>query len=66
MKLFFGFFLIIIGVPVLAQQKRIRLGTMRFWIQSLALLSGLRIRHCQELWCGSQTRLGSVIAVALA
>ena len=30
------------------------------------LASGLRIRHCCELWCRSQTRLGSHIAVALA
>ena len=34
------------GVPVLAQRKRIRLGTMRLRIQPLALLSGLRIWHC--------------------
>ena len=26
-------------------------------VQSLALLSGLRIWHCHELWCRSQTRL---------
>ena len=26
-------------------------------VQSLALLSGLRIRHCCELWCRSQMRL---------
>ena len=32
----------------------------------VASLSGLRIRHCRELWCGSQTRPGSGIAVALA
>ena len=31
----------------------------------LALLSGLGIRHCRELWCRSQTRLGSHGAVAL-
>ena len=28
-----------------------RLGTMKLLVQSLALLSGLRIRHCRELWC---------------
>ena len=28
-------------------------------VRSLALLSGLRIWHCRELWCGSQTRLRS-------
>ena len=32
----------------------------------LALLSGLRIQRCRELWCRSQMRLGSPIAVALA
>ena len=26
-------------------------GTMRLWVWSLALLSGLRIQHCCELWC---------------
>ena len=50
----------------MAQQKRIQLGTMRFWVLSLALLSGLRIRHCRELWGRLQMRLGSRIAVALA
>ena len=33
---------------------------------SLVLLIELRIRICRELWCRSQTRLGSGIAVALA
>ena len=28
-------------------------------VRSLASLSGLRIQHCRELWCRSQTRLGS-------
>ena len=28
--------------------------------------SGLRIRHCCELWCRSQTWLGSWVAVAVA
>ena len=39
---------------------------MRTWIRSLASLSGLRIWRCRELWCGSQTRLGSHVAVAVA
>ena len=39
---------------------------MRLWVQSLALLSGFRIRRCRELWCGLQTRLRSLVAVALA
>ena len=53
------------GVPVMAWWKQIQLGTMRLQVQSLALLSGLRIRRCRELWCRSQIQLGSRIAVAL-
>ena len=30
---------------------------MRTQVQSLALLSGLRIQHCHEMWCRSQTKL---------
>ena len=37
---------------------------MRMRVQSLAQLSELRIRPCHELWCRSQTRLRSDIAVA--
>ena len=39
-------------VPIVAQRKRIQLGTMRLQVRSLASLRGLRIRHCPELWCG--------------
>ena len=39
---------------------------MRLWVQSLALLSGLRVQHCCVLWCGLQMWLGSDVAVALA
>ena len=53
------------GVPVVAQQKRIQLGTLRLWVRSLALLSGLRILHWRELWGRSQTGLGSGVAVAV-
>ena len=53
------------GIPVVAQWKRIQLGTMRLQVRSLALLSGLRIQRCPELWCRSQTRLGSDVAVAV-
>ena len=42
------------GVPVVAQQKRIWLVSMRMWVQSLATLSGSGIRGCRELWCRSQ------------
>ena len=38
---------------------------MRLQVQSLALLRGLRIQHCRELWCRSQTRLGPGVAVAV-
>ena len=49
----------------MAQGKRIRLGTMRLWVPSLATLSGLRIQHCRELWYKSQMWLGSGVAVAV-
>ena len=39
---------------------------MRTQVQSLALLRGLRIQHCYELWCRSQMQLRSDIAVAVA
>ena len=50
-------------VAIVAQWKRIRTVSMRMWVRSLALLSGLGIWRCCELWCSSQTRLGSCIAV---
>ena len=53
------------GVPVVAQQKQIRLGTIRWQVRFLASLSGLRIRHCRELWCGSHMWLRSGVAVAV-
>ena len=53
------------GVPVVVQQKLIRLGTMRLRVQYLASPSELRIQHCRELWCKSQMWLGSGVAVAL-
>ena len=39
---------------------------MRTRVRSLASLSGLRIRRCQDLWCRSQMWLGSDVAVAAA
>ena len=45
----------------MAQQKQIQLGTMRLRVSSLASLSGLRIRHCCELWC--RCRRGSDLAL---
>ena len=40
-----------LGKTVMAQWKRIWLGTVRSRIRSLASLSGLRIWHCYEPWC---------------
>ena len=54
-----------VGVSIMVQWKRIRLGAMRLRVRSLALLSGLRIRRCHELWCRSHTQLRSGVAVAL-
>ena len=55
-----------IGVPVVAQLKRIWLASMRSQVQSLAVLSGgLRIWRCRELWCSLQMWLGSCVAVAV-
>ena len=39
--------------------------SVRMQVQSLALLSGLRIQCYPELWCRSQMQLGSGIAVAV-
>ena len=49
----------------MAQQKGILLVTMRMWVQSLASLSRSRIQRCGELWCRSQMRLRSCVAVAV-
>ena len=40
--------------------------SMRMWVQSLALLSGLRIQHCNVLWYRLWTWLRSWVAVAVA
>ena len=53
------------GVPITAQQKLIRLGTMRLQVRFPALLSGLKIQHCHELKRMLQARLGSGVAVAV-
>ena len=54
-----------IGVPTVAQRKLIQLVPMKMGVQSLALLSGLRIWHCHVMWWRLQTRLGSGVAVAV-
>ena len=45
---------------------RTQLISMRMWVRSQASFSELRILHCHELWCRSQTQLGSCIALAVA
>ena len=50
----------------MAQWKRIQLVSMRMWLRSLASLSGSGIRPCRKLWCRSQTRLRSCVAMAVA
>ena len=50
----------------MAQQKQIQLGTMRLQVQTLALLSGLKIWCCHELLGSSQIQLSSDVAVAVA
>ena len=53
------------GVPVVAQRKRIWLASMRTQVWDLALISGLRIQCCHELWCRLKMWLRSGIAVAV-
>ena len=53
-----------VGVPIVAQGKQIRRGSMRSRVRSLSSLSGLRIQCCRELWCRSQMHLASGVAVA--
>ena len=48
----------------MARQKQVRPGTVKLRVRSLALISGLGIQHCRELWCTPQTWPGSGIAVA--
>ena len=38
-----------LGIPIVAQQKRIRLVSMRMWVRSLASLSGSGIQYGCEL-----------------
>ena len=52
-------------VPIVAQCKQISVEAMRFQVQSLALLIGLRFRCYHELWCSLQTQLGSGVAVSV-
>ena len=54
------------GVPMVVQWLMNQLVSMRTRVRSLAMLSGLRIQCCRDLWCRSQTWLRSGIAVAMA
>ena len=49
----------------MAQQQRTKIVSMRMRVQSLALLSGLRIRPYSELWCRSYVLLGSHVAAVV-
>ena len=56
--------------PFLNQHRLLKicrpgLVSTRMQVQSLALLRGLRIWCCRELWCRSQDYLGSGIGVAV-
>ena len=53
-------------VPIVAQWKWTWLASMGTQVWSLASLSGLRIRHCHDLWCRVQIQLRSGVAVAVA
>ena len=33
---------------------------MRMWVQSLVLLSGIRVWHCCELWCKLQIDVAQI------
>ena len=60
-----SFKLVTQGVHVMAQWLTNLTSIHETWVRSLALLSGLRIRHCHELQCRSQMWLGSCVAAAL-
>ena len=53
------------GIPTVAQWKRIWLVPMKIQVRSPALLSGLMIQCCHELWGMSKTWLRFCIAVAV-
>ena len=55
----------VVGVPVVVQQLTNLTRIHKDAGSTLASLSGLRIQHCCELWCKSQTRLRSGVAVAV-
>ena len=42
-----------------------QLVSVRMWVQSPAMFSGLRIWYCHELWCSLQMQFGSGVPVAV-
>ena len=56
---------LILEFPSWLRGWQTRLGTMRLRVRSLALINGLRIWCYRELWCRLQTRLRSLVAVAV-
>ena len=50
----------ILEFPLWLSGLRTRPVSMRTWVQSLALLSGLRIQLCHRLLCRLQMQLGAV------
>ena len=53
------------GVPISAQWLTNLTSIHEDAVQSWALISGLRVRCCCELWCREQTQLRSHAAVAV-
>ena len=53
------------GVLIVAQQQEIWLVSMKMWVWSLALFSGLRIWHSCELRCRLQMQLRSHVVVVV-
>ena len=45
-------------VPTVVLWERTQLVSMRMQVLSIASISGLRIRHCRELWCKSSYVVG--------
>ena len=55
----------VLEFPLWFNRLRTLLVSMKIQPRSLALISGLRIQRCRELWCRLQTLLGSGVAVAV-
>ena len=53
-------------IPIVAQQVKTQIVSMRTQVQSLASFSGLSFQHCQKLQPRLRMQLGSGVAVAVA